>query len=142
MSVVQYAFLSGERLLLTADAGRAGLSEAADYATLCGVALPGVHKFQVPHHGSRRNVSTELLDRWLGPRLQQQRPKGTESFTAIVSSAKKDPDHPRKAVVRAIIHRGGQVLATEGAHLRTHRNGPARNWQAAVPLEYPQEQEE
>lgn len=75
MSVVQYANLHGHRILLTGDAGRAGLAEAADYAPFAGLALPGIDRFQVPHHGSRRNVSTEILDRWLGAQLAEV-PKG------------------------------------------------------------------
>jgi len=143
MSVIQYANLCGKRILLTADAGRGGLAEAADYAPYVGITLPGIDRFQVPHHGSRRNVSTETLDRWLGPRLPAKPKKGEEKFTAIISSAEKDEDHPRKAVVRACIHRGARVFTTEGASFRTSHNAPAREgWTAATPVEYPEEQEE
>jgi beta-lactamase superfamily II metal-dependent hydrolase len=142
MSVVQYGLLCGKRVLLTADAGRGGLAEAADYAPNVALALPGIDRFQVPHHGSRRNVSTALLDRWLGPRLPQKPAKGQEKFTAVISSAKKDEDHPRKAVVRAMIHRGARVVTTEGQALQTHANAPDRGWSAATPLDYPEEQEE
>lgn len=143
MSVIQYANLCGKRILLTADAGRGGLAEAADYAPDIGITLPGIDRFQVPHHGSRRNVSTETLDRWLGPRLPSMPQKGEERFTAIISSAKKDEDHPRKAVVRACIHRGAKVVTTEGVSIRTSHNAPERQgWTAATPVEYPEEQEE
>ena len=143
MSVVQYANLCGARIVLTADAGRAGLSEAADYAPFVGLPLPGVDRFQVPHHGSRRNVSTEVLDRWLGPRLSSKPSEGEERFTAIVSAAKKDEDHPRKAVVRAFIHRGAKVYTTEKAGLRTAHNAPDREgWSSATSMDYPEEQEE
>ena len=143
MSVVQYANLCGERILLTADAGRGALSEAADYATSIGITLPGIDRFQVPHHGSRRNVSSEVLDRWLGERLATKPISGQETFTAIISSAEKDKDHPRKAVVRALIHRGARVITTEGSSKRTGHNAPARaGWIAAIPVAYPEEQEE
>jgi len=142
MSVVQFARLCGLRLLLTGDAGRAALSEAADYAPAVGLGLPGIDRFQVPHHGSRRNVSTEVLDRWLGERLSSQPLSGQEKFQAIISSAKEDEAHPRRAVVRAVIHRGARVFATEGADLQLHQNAPSRGWQSAQPLSYPQEQEE
>jgi hypothetical protein len=127
---------------LTADAGRSALTEAADYAPLAGLYLPGLDRFQVPHHGSRRNVSTEILDRWLGERLPAKPELGQGKFTAIISSAKEDTDHPRKAVVRALWHRGGNVVATEGLDLQTHFNAPPRGWGAALPLDYPEEQEE
>jgi hypothetical protein len=94
MSVVQYALLSGDKIVLTGDAGRGALTEAADYAPSAGLFLPGVTKFQAPHHGGRRNVSTALLDRWLGTRSLQMLPEGSEIFTAMISSAKEDTDHP------------------------------------------------
>jgi hypothetical protein len=143
MSIVQFASICGERVLLTADAGRAGLAEAADYAPYAGLTLPGIDRFQVPHHGSRRNVSTEILDRWLGPRLSSKPTNGEGTLTAIVSAADKEKEHPRKAVVRAFMHRGAKVVTTEGVSLRTSHNAPDREgWIAAVPLDYPEEQEE
>ncbi|WP_210339752.1 competence protein ComEC [Bradyrhizobium sp. CCBAU 21365] len=142
MSVVQYANICGHSILLTGDTGRDGLKEAADYFQARGGVLPGIDKFQVPHHGGRRNVSTELLDRWLGPRLAQPLPAGQETFSAFISSAKEDPVHPRKAVVRAIVHRGGKVMTTEDGHFRTSKNAPDRaGWVAKKPTPYPDEQE-
>lgn len=143
MSLVQYANFGGTKVLLTGDAGRGTLAEAADYAPSVGLALPGIDRFQVPHHGSRRNVSTELLDRWLGPRLNTRVTPGAETLQAFISSAKADPDHPRKAVERAIHHRGGKVYATEGTSLRTGWNAPERaGWGTATSRPYPEEQEE
>ncbi|MDR6496381.1 ComEC/Rec2 family competence protein [Paraburkholderia sp. 22099] len=143
MSVVQYAILHGHRILLTGDVGRGGLTEAADFAPMAGFAIPGVDRFQVPHHGSRRNVSTEVLDRWLGKRLAQMPEKGKELFTAIISAAKMDEHHPRNSVVRAMIHRGGKVITTEDGDKRTGHNAPKREgWIAVEPLAYPEEQED
>lgn len=142
MSIIQYANICGQRILLTGDAGRSALTEAADYAPFIGLALPGIDRFQVPHHGSRRNVSTEVLDRWLGERLSVKPLPGQERFTAIISSAKEDTDHPRKAVVRALWHRGARVVTTEGADLQTNQNAPPRGWVAAQNLDYPEEQED
>lgn len=142
MSVVQFASICEESILLTGDVGRTGLNEAADYAPMIGISLPGVSRFQVPHHGSRRNVSTETLDMWLGQRLAAKPAEGQELFTAIVSSAKEDEDHPRKAVVRAMIHRGARVVCTEGQDIRTQKNAPAREGWGPVTLRpYPEDQE-
>lgn len=142
MSVIQYANICGKKILLTGDAGRSALAEAADYAPFVGLALPGIDRFQVPHHGSRRNVSTVLLDRWLGPRMDARPGEGYTSFTAIISSAKADEDHPRKAVVRACIHRGGYVISTEGQKIYTYHNAPDRGWTAVPAMGYPDDQEE
>lgn len=141
MSVIQYANLCGQRILLTGDAGRAAMNEAADYAPYVGLTLPGIDRIQVPHHGSRHNVSTEVLDRWLGDRLDQQPSEGY--FTAIVSASKEDEDHPRKSVVRAFMHRGGKVITTEGSDKRTGYNAPEREgWVAVEPMPYPDDQED
>ncbi|TXH35607.1 MAG: MBL fold metallo-hydrolase [Rhodospirillaceae bacterium] len=143
MSVVQYANICNQKILLTGDTGRGGLKEAADYAPVIGLALPGINRFQVPHHGSRRNVSTEVLDRWLGPRLEQKPVQGQGTFTAIISSAKADEDHPRKAVVRAFIHRGANVITTEGKTVCTYQDSPTRaGWTSITPEVYPDDQEE
>lgn len=141
MSVVQFGVLCGHRILLTGDAGRDAMNQAADYLEGIGAALPGIDKFQVPHHGSRRNVSTEVLDRWLGPVLKHQPGEGQETFSAYCSSAKADTHHPRKAVIRAIIHRGGRFNSTEGQTIRFHKNGPDRGWGPLTPHPYPTEQE-
>lgn len=139
MSVVQYANLCGQRILLTADAGRKALAEAAIYAPVAGLLLPGIDRFQVPHHGSRRNVSSALLDQWLGPRCPQGAPS---TFQAFISSAAEDKDHPRKSVVRAMIHRGARVFATEGQNIWTSKDAPPRgDYYPLVGLEYPEENE-
>lgn len=141
MSVIQYACLCDKKVLLTGDAGRATLDEAADYAPNVSLQLPGIDRIQVPHHGSRHNVSTEVLDRWLGNKHDAQ--PDSESFTAIVSAAKADKDHPRKSVVRAFIHRGAKVISTEGSNKRTGHNAPKREgWEAVTPLTYPEDQED
>ena len=146
MSVVQYSSLCDEKILLTGDVGRDGLTEAADFAPVIGLELPGIDRFDVPHHGSRRNVSTEVLDRWLGRRLPQQLPEGQGRFRAFISANPDDNEHPRRAVVRGLIHRGADVSQTtgkRGAYLGTAKNAPSRD--DAVPadrLPYPEDQEE
>jgi beta-lactamase superfamily II metal-dependent hydrolase len=142
MSVVQYGVLCNQRVLLTADAGLESFAEAAAYAPVVGLNLPGINRFQAPHHGSRRNVSTEMLDQWLGAKLAAPPIKGQEAFTAIISSAKADPDHPRKAVQRALIHRGAKVISTEGRDICTWHNPQREGWTAVEGDAYPEEQEE
>ena len=143
MSVVQYANLCGLKVVLTGDAGREALKDAAAYAPMAGLQLPGVDRFQVPHHGGRHNVSTEILDHWLGPRLNQMPPKGSEAFRTYISSAKEDEDHPRKSVIRAMIHRGGTVATTEDNTVVMNIGAtPERGWSSAKLEAYPEEQEE
>lgn len=140
MSVIQFASFQGTKFLLTADAGREAITEVINYAPYVGLALPGIDRFQVPHHGSRRNVSSEILDGLLGAKVVSG---AATKFSAFISSAKADADHPRKAVVRAMHHRGAKVMATEGESLRTQVNAPKREgWVGVEGLPYPEDQEE
>jgi beta-lactamase superfamily II metal-dependent hydrolase len=141
MSVVQYAFVNDSRVVLTGDVGRVGLNEAADYAPAAGLTLPGAWVFQVPHHGGRHNVNTEVLDRWLGKRMFSQPEKTT--WNAICSSAKKDVHHPKNSVIRAMLHRGAHFSATEGRTFVNIGSGIKRDGMVPIPQTlYPVEQEE
>lgn len=143
MSVVQFANFDGEKVVLTADTGRAGLVEAAAYAPKSGLHLPTneLRLIQVPHHGSRHNVSTETLNLWLGEVGDEDQ---ETRFTAIVSAGKDDQDHPRKVVVRAFMHRAAQVVETKGQKIRFSGGAaPARpGWVSTTPLSYPSGYEE
>lgn len=139
-SIIQFAELCGEKILLTGDAGVEALEEAYQYAQSIAVSLPGIDRFQVPHHGSRRNLSSDILDKWLGPK--HAFPPSSPTFTAIVSVNSNDSEHPRKATVRAMVHRGGKVIRTNGT-IRTQMNAPAREgWSSVTPIPYPEDMEE
>lgn len=124
--VVQYATLSeGKTVLLTADVGPAGLHEAADYAASLGLTYP---KFiQIPHHGSRHNVTPSVLDRWLGPKKSQDTVVGT----AFCSIGADKPDYPRGQVKNAFIRRGYAVYANRKSMI-SHYSGSGHT--GLVPL--------
>lgn len=109
-SIVQYVKLDGKIALLTGDAGTEALRETIDFLNYHKLPTKQFDLIQVPHHGSRRNVSTEILNELIGPPLTFL----AQNKTAIVSSSKKDEDHPRKRVVNAFIRRGYGVSVTEG----------------------------
>ncbi len=138
MSVVQFAILCDNQILLTADAGVEALEEAYAASGFIG-AVPALDYFQVPHHGSRRNVSSDVLDKWLGGKLDNQTSDG--SCCAIISANRNDKEHPRKAVVRAMYHRGAKVVQGKGT-LHAYKNAPDRGWTAATPLDYPEDMED
>jgi hypothetical protein len=140
-SVVQLADFGGKKVLLTGDAGIVALKEAADYAeTVRGITLPGLHFVQMPHHGSRHNVSPSILDRWLGKKLG---PQGeTRNITCFASVGKEADTHPRRKVRNAFIRRGASIFVTKGQTIRHQSGMPARDgWTALTPLEFSDEVE-
>ena len=140
-SIVQFADVCGERILLTGDAGVRALTEAHEAATTMGKSVSNIDWFHVPHHGSRRNVSSDVLDTWLGGKLPG--PLDSPSQRAIISANQQDKDHPKKAVVRALIHRGRRVLQTEGfLHIRSSGAPGRPGWTSVTPLAYPEDQED
>jgi beta-lactamase superfamily II metal-dependent hydrolase len=129
-SVVQLMEYDGRRLLFTADVGPAGLSEAAHYAYGLG-RLGNLAWVQLPHHGSRRNVTPQVLDWWLGPPLQD--PNASRGV-AYCSAAVNDKDHPRKKVENAFRRRGYPVRTTHGESKRHQFEMPRRDgWRRSEP---------
>lgn len=115
--VVQYAVLGDKGVLLTADVGPIGLAEAADFGAQLGFNRP---KFvQVPHHGSRHNVTPAVLNAWLGPK----QPQGTEIGAAFCSVGSNKHDYPRAQVTNAFMRRGFKVYSTRTKWI-SHYNGP------------------
>lgn len=124
-SVVQYATLDEDVVLLTADVGPLGLAEAADYASARGLSRP--NRVQVPHHGSRHNVTPAVLDRWLGQKLPQEKYVGT----AICSVGSNKTDYPRAQVVNAFMRRGFKVYSTRTKWISWSKGGGHPNMTAA-----------
>ena len=94
-SIVQFADVCGKKVLLTGDACVGALTDAFGAARRMGLAISPLHWFQVPHLGSRRNLSSAVLDAWLGTRLQG--PVQASALDAVISANTSDPDHPKKA---------------------------------------------
>lgn len=125
-SVITVITDAGEDHLFTGDAGITALKAAADELERVRHHLPVVEFFQVPHHGSRRNLGPEILDRWF--------PTGGSEITAFVSSGLADEKHPGKAVMTELRQRGFMIYTTEGGHLFHHHDGhPRPTYTAAIP---------
>lgn len=128
-SVISLVRESDEYHLFTGDAGITALDQAADEFERHQGALSATHIefFQVPHHGSRRNLGPSVLDRWF--------PNGGFASTAFISSALAAEKHPGVAVVNELRVRGFELHATEGAHLLHHHDGKPRSaYSTASPL--------
>lgn len=117
-SVVQFGNIDEYRVLLTADAGPNALSEAADVAEHLGI-LAHPNFFQIPHHGSRRNLTPTVLNRWLGPVV----PEGSsQTGVAFCSVGTNKPEYPRRRVRNAILRRGYGVFSSRVGWIN-QRNG-------------------
>lgn len=134
--VVQYATLGDESVLLTADVGPIGLMEAATYANQLGLVRP---KFvQVPHHGSRHNVTPTVLNTWLGPKVQQ----GTKVGVAYCSVGSNKDEYPRGQVINAFMRRGFPIYSTRASMLSHARGGGGHpDMVAATPEKFADEVE-
>lgn len=138
-SVVLHANIDNHKVLLTGDAGKQALHNSADYADLLGIELKECNFVQMPHHGSRRNVSPSVLDKIIG----EKKAEGIlPTTTTFVSVSKNTDEHPKKVVVNAFIRRGAKVCETRGNTIRHHKNMPERpGWEALTPLSFSQEVE-
>jgi beta-lactamase superfamily II metal-dependent hydrolase len=128
-SVVQMGIIDGRRIVLTADAGPKALSDAFDAANQMQImGTPDV--FQVPHHGSRRNVTPAILDKWLGTPVTE----GTTRGTALCSVGKNKPEYPRRRVANAFLRRGYPVISTRENPKSNYYGMPNKpGWVAAKP---------
>jgi beta-lactamase superfamily II metal-dependent hydrolase len=102
-SVVLLGDLGSGGILLTADAGLKALGTAIDYVRARGIDLSTLWLFQVPHHGSRNNISPSMLNRIVGRPVEGatlRRPH------CIISAGAEDEEHPRQVVVNALCRRG------------------------------------
>ncbi len=120
-STILFVRVGDKYLLFTADAGIPALTGAVDLLANAKIDLSQLSLVQVPHHGSKRNVGPTILNRLLGPRLQQE----STLKSAIVSVAKtEDAKHPSKKVTNAFRRRGAPVVATGGGAKCNYFNAP------------------
>jgi beta-lactamase superfamily II metal-dependent hydrolase len=121
-SVILYGKIDSEVILLTGDAGIRALAAAATYAASIGIDIPNtVSIVQVPHHGSRHNISPTVMNMLFGmphTKISASKP------IAVASVAAKCATHPRPAVSNAFIRRGFEVTKTTGTALRYRHKMP------------------
>ncbi|BDH07120.1 ComEC/Rec2 family competence protein [Streptomyces seoulensis] len=115
--------VDGRKLLFTGDAGVPALGHALGVLEADGFQPGDLSFIQVPHHGSRRNVSPSILNRLLG-----FKGKSTSVGTAFASVPKKNPEHkhPAKKTTNAFLRRGYPVHLTQGVSKCSRHNAPER----------------
>lgn len=111
-SVILVTEVEGNKYLLTGDAGIRALGQVAS-----GHELASCYWMQAPHHGSRRNITKQLID-YFCPQV-------------VFVSAEGTLKHPRRAVVNAFKDIGTKVFSTHyptSANLQQrHGNVPPRS---------------
>ena len=110
--------IDGHKLLFTGDAGKTALLQAIDYAKSQGTELNDLNFLDVPHHGSKRNLSSKIL-------------KFIKAGVAFISAAKESPKHPAKKITNALQKNGTKVFVTRENGLCHHYQGTDRGWVAA-----------
>lgn len=129
-SIVLDVQVDGWRVLLTGDAGAPALERAADHLEWTGRSTTLPSFIDVPHHGSRHNLTTSVMNRIAGPIVG-----ATEQRTAFVSVGKEADEFPRPEVANAFTRRGYSVCATRGKTIRWSRGAPDRpGWVSITPL--------
>ncbi len=117
-SVISGFEIDGRIYLFTGDAGVQALWQALD-----DYGVGRVNWLDVPHHGSKHNLSSDLLDRLL-PDMAFISARGTRK-------------HPSRAVVNALKRRGCRCYSTHNNGCMRHQygNAPYRpGWVTATPL--------
>jgi len=123
-SAILHLDIDGSGLLFTGDAGVLGMAGAIVYAREKNINLRNLSMFQVPHHGSKRNIGPTILN-CIG------------AERAIISAAAKSSKHPSKRVTNALIRREIQPFSTKGKGWRHHKNAPERTgWISATPIPF------
>jgi beta-lactamase superfamily II metal-dependent hydrolase len=109
--------LDGHKLLFTGDAGKTALLNAISYAESLPepISLSDLRLLDVPHHGSKRNISSKILNK-------------IKATTAFISAPKDSDKHPAKKVTNALQKYGASVYVTRGIPLLHHNEGNMRGW--------------
>jgi beta-lactamase superfamily II metal-dependent hydrolase len=118
-SAIMLLTVDGHKILFTGDAGKTALRLAVEYADSQSVPLSDLNILDVPHHGSKRNLSSGILKR-------------IRATSAYVSASKDSSKHPAKKVTNALQKHGAKVYVTKGKTLCHSHNAPVRNGWVAV----------
>lgn len=89
--------------LFTGDAGVDAINQALDTAERQKLSYKGVFLFQIPHHGSIKNISKELIDRIS--------PKNT-----YISAPPNKIEHPSSLLINYLVNRGIPVYHIKDKH--------------------------
>lgn len=124
-SVVLSLELLGERILFTGDAGKEALANALDYYERTSDKVQSFRCVQLPHHGSRKNVDSALLQRI-----------GASTYFVSCPPDGIDEGHFSRCLVNMILHeqKSARIFTTQHGWL-SHYHNIAIEGSAAIQLE-------
>lgn len=123
-SVVTFFEFCGKRVLFTGDSGLTGLYNVLEYAKANDIDLKNLDAFDIPHHGSRKNLNPKFID-YLKPKI------------ALLSAPKDSSrNHPSQKLINEFYRQNIPVYSTQGKTLYYSKNAPDRNLSKAKPLEF------
>jgi beta-lactamase superfamily II metal-dependent hydrolase len=130
-SVISLFSYAGKKVLFTGDAGIPAIKKVITIADYNNITLNDLMVLQIPHHGSKRNLSPSILN-------------SIKAESAYISCPKKgDPKHPAKKVTNALIRRGMNPYVTKGNILYSRQNTLVRaGYYSAIPIPFYNQVEE
>lgn len=114
----------GNKMLFTGDIGREGLRLAVEEAKKLKISLTDLNIFVSPHHGSRKNMTPELMD------------EIKADFTIFSSPPYGDPHHPSRRLINKYIEKGHTLFSTKKGEIHWGVECPKRNWGKAEKLSF------
>lgn len=127
-AVVLFEF-GNKKVLFTGDAGIDSMKNVIEFARENYIDISKVEVFQIPHHGSKRNISPTVLD-------------AIKCNFAYASASKEAPKHPARKVTNALKRRDAKIFTTEGVSLGYHHNAPRNGWSPATEVPFYSQVEE
>lgn len=131
----EYSLFTGDAGIGTLESAYKYIISQVDYNSF----LSKLKLFQIPHHGSKRNLGPAILNT-LFPNVVDN-----SHISAVVSCAKKSNTnvtlkHPHQAVINAFKRKSIGVYTTAGLASRKSKNMPGREgWKSAISLDYKSE---
>lgn len=130
-SVIMHGIIDNQGILFTGDAGVIALNKAYEFNKNIKDTL---YFIQIPHHGSKHNVNSDVLNKIVGNITYQN---NTKTIIAYVSAGKNDEKHPRKCVTNAFYRRGCDIHTNKkGTLCQSHNTSDRKNWYPSQKLDF------
>lgn len=122
---------AGRKYLFTGDAGITSLKKVIEYSESEAIDISTVDMMQIPHHGSKRNISPSILNSI----------KCRKAYVSVSKDARPEK-HPSKKVTNAYNRRGTAVYKTAGINVCCSYNVQREGWSVATQVPFYEKVEE